>query len=1767
MKHKQKIALLSVAAIPAMITMVPDADVQAATEQPIPEVSGSWVNPQHTFDAKPQRSLSKFAVPASTTVETAKDTTDLGNILKGKFQKYEESFSIKYTGETAKLQKDLNDIYENFDKDPDNAIYTAAIISRDYTYSGYVNNVTINFTIKYNTSANTEASVKSKIETIKNTIITENMTEFQKIKAIHDYVVTYATFTKDTTESPHAANTFLTEKKGLSQAYALVTYHLLNEAGIKAYYVTGTYAGTPHAWNIVEFDGKSYHLDTALNEPSIRDASITGDKAISYEYFLKGTTELSKHTISGVPSNVIVEATSDATSYAKLQNVFNPITVNSWLYYVRTDGVLARLDLSPLTTIGNGNDKFEEFTFQDSSSKNVEAAYLVHDKGWLYFSNVTDNNYLYKVNTDGTDLTLLVPTYVRDLVITGTTLKYKKANGTEENISIAVETDAAEKVVNMFFDYTSDAPDYVLKKLIDAHLAYLKLTPSQKAMVDLTTSGDLDKAIKDLQSNGNEDTPEGIALRIALLDASNPNLITIMNDIKKRYDIFSDTDKLIVYNYHTHFVPMQKTLASNTKAAGIVIELIGNLTPNTADYFTQVKAALNAFYALTGAQQGLVTNKPKLTGAQSAMKIAETKIADGNYVYKISQLNSKAANFDELFLELKSSIGKLTDAEKTLITNINIYETALNTHNEYTNTVKSLFAAIEKIDSDTTKEALEALLARYTALGAAEREMLNKKDIIVGPNSIKPIDHLKEFIAKKFAETNNVGTVITKINNLDASKPTFVEDVEDAQIAFDSFDPTTGPPLSTQEQTDYDSAKEKLAIAVALVDEIKKIIAEIDKIPTTSPTDEAAYKLLVKTIEDSIETFENLEEIAIGGTNKSIPNNLKMLGHANQHISNGITLEIARTTIDSADQLKIDIAAISLDAPITDNATAENIRKRYDDLSDIGKHFVGDIKKLTDLEALHYKSAAQTVIDLITAIDITKDSFVEDVRKATDAYENLSSPEAKAIVDNGGHNVTLKNAQDKVKPLKAVVDAINAVSEDDPTKYEGLYKAAQALFDALDDDQERFITNKDNLALFKANIDAAQAVIADIKALSKDSTEEAILAVEAKYLALDEFPRKLVTNYSDLEKLIDKANGKEQAEAVIAMIDKLDETKKSFALDVKKAREAYDALSEKQKIYVTNYDALLAAEKKVADLAGTSDLAQKMIAQIAAINNTSASFKADVEAAKSAYAALPEEQQALVNNYNLLKEHLVTYDQYAATAKKLEDQINALSDSSSGYQSALAALQSQYNGFNAAQKAFVPEYAVKLLNAAQSGVDAIRKVTAMILALNSSKPTFYADVASARAAYDALIKNYNTYLPAYLEEALAAAEALVAKDKSAARKVVDAINGLSSESIHKEIERARRVYESLTAVQRTLVTNLQILVDFETGKRSYNYSGIPSGVDKGENNKPTVEEPTLPNFAAIPGERTSMTKSPKSNTYAAKIFVDETLGRDARFVLTTASNVTAIIPPTVTIVGEQTGTMAIEIKAESGRIDFKATIDDKPVTFATEVQLVVDSVPAQSVVYRVGKSGQRTLAEYTVDGNQYTISTTGSDSFIIARPSTTFTDIENDGHREYIEALAERDIIQSTANDQFYPNKNITRAEFASMIARALEVSPSEATSFNDIRGKSYEDDVQALFEIGIIKGVSATSFNPDGTLTRQQASLMVERMLDHVGVDTTADGSPQFTDANQIAPNAKNAVALMQQLGIISGKANGTFDPNGKLTNSQLAKILYKALETADML
>lgn len=178
-----------------------------------------------------------------------------------------------------------------------------------------------------------------------------------------------------------------------------------------------------------------------------------------------------------------------------------------------------------------------------------------------------------------------------------------------------------------------------------------------------------------------------------------------------------------------------------------------------------------------------------------------------------------------------------------------------------------------------------------------------------------------------------------------------------------------------------------------------------------------------------------------------------------------------------------------------------------------------------------------------------------------------------------------------------------------------------------------------------------------------------------------------------------------------------------------------------------------------------------------------------------------------------------------------------------------------------------------------------------------------------------------------------------------------------------------------------------------------------------------------------------------------------------------------------------------------------------------------------------------------------------------------FTDIENVFSKDEILALYAAGITTGTTATTFSPNRNITRAQFAVMMARALKLQSNKETAFTDVKGKWYQKEVQALAEAGIVRGVNTTTFNPNANITRQQAAALIFRMLEYKGYKATvAANALSFKDADKVLDYAKQAISELQAQDIMTG-SNGYLYPQSNLTRAQMAKILKRSLQLVNLI
>lgn len=191
----------------------------------------------------------------------------------------------------------------------------------------------------------------------------------------------------------------------------------------------------------------------------------------------------------------------------------------------------------------------------------------------------------------------------------------------------------------------------------------------------------------------------------------------------------------------------------------------------------------------------------------------------------------------------------------------------------------------------------------------------------------------------------------------------------------------------------------------------------------------------------------------------------------------------------------------------------------------------------------------------------------------------------------------------------------------------------------------------------------------------------------------------------------------------------------------------------------------------------------------------------------------------------------------------------------------------------------------------------------------------------------------------------------------------------------------------------------------------------------------------------------------------------------------------------------------------------------------------------------------------------------------ITKPGVTFADIQGHDNQAAIEALAARSIIQGKGDGtSFDPNANMTRAEFAAIIVRALGLTPKSNDRFNDVAADQwYAPFIGTAAELGIVTGTGA-GFNPMGTITRQEAAVMVARAGALCGMNTVYDASAtrdvlaSFNDYTQCDIWAQPALAFCYDQEILEDSALN-IAPKQAILRCEIAQMLYNLLSGAKLL
>ncbi len=160
---------------------------------------------------------------------------------------------------------------------------------------------------------------------------------------------------------------------------------------------------------------------------------------------------------------------------------------------------------------------------------------------------------------------------------------------------------------------------------------------------------------------------------------------------------------------------------------------------------------------------------------------------------------------------------------------------------------------------------------------------------------------------------------------------------------------------------------------------------------------------------------------------------------------------------------------------------------------------------------------------------------------------------------------------------------------------------------------------------------------------------------------------------------------------------------------------------------------------------------------------------------------------------------------------------------------------------------------------------------------------------------------------------------------------------------------------------------------------------------------------------------------------------------------------------------------------------------------------------------------------------------------------------------KYVKRLYEKNIISGRGDNKFSPDDNVTRGEIVKMICLAAGMDLIiEESIFTDITESDWcKEYVMTAYKNDIVKGKGNDIFGKNDYVTRQDVCVMLYR---YKKLENSAE--LLFADSNKVADYAKDAVAKLSQMEIVSGFPNGEFKPDSPCSRAQAAVIIAKFFE-----
>jgi endoglucanase len=275
------------------------------------------------------------------------------------------------------------------------------------------------------------------------------------------------------------------------------------------------------------------------------------------------------------------------------------------------------------------------------------------------------------------------------------------------------------------------------------------------------------------------------------------------------------------------------------------------------------------------------------------------------------------------------------------------------------------------------------------------------------------------------------------------------------------------------------------------------------------------------------------------------------------------------------------------------------------------------------------------------------------------------------------------------------------------------------------------------------------------------------------------------------------------------------------------------------------------------------------------------------------------------------------------------------------------------------------------------------------------------------------------------------------------------------------------------------------------------------------------------------------------------------------------------------VIGKAKGKSEVNLKAFSEIYNLNLSIVDKD----GNVKELTQFEEAITISFKVNEGADNDLLGVyflAEDGSIEFVGGTLHDGVMIAQLShfskyavleydKTFDDVSADyWAADVIKKMAAKHIVSGVSDDEFAPKQNVTRAEFAALIVRALGLEAKGAASFKDVESsKWYAEAVAAANEAGIVAGRGEGMFAPNATITREEMAVMLVNAVEYqTAANVDAGQAAAFEDASSISAWAQDAVNTASSLGILKGREGNQFAPKGQANRAESAQAIWQLLQ-----